>query len=705
MYKLSSFVIGIICLTSCSVNSGAKKQDVSLKEIPELYDLSTLNDRGLISVEKQPLLPDSNGVIADVKLKLPKFKKGIYFRPFSEKLAAGNRVEPLWFDDISELNGYKHQKPRMDSFVNLGAFLMLQKDKGNYLALLPLVSNRIGNTFSIQNKNVYLTIATYGTSEENVTVPLLAYAQSKNPYEAARMVWDVAMKTDNVKENINWRANKTYPEAYRYLGWCSWEHYKHNISEDVILKAVNDIKASPIPFRWMLIDDGYLDHKNGQLLSFGADKKKFPNGWEPIINQKDDKIKWMGIWRNFNGYFGGLSLNHNMPDLQEYLVKRKKGKKILYMPKISKKAANAFYNEMTKQTKESGFDIIKVDFQSDNFRLNTGASNAVLGVHYNNIALEENCKSKNLMLLNCIAQQNFNVFNHRYSAIIRGSVDYKTTKDRLDVTLVQNFANAFWLGHTHWLDQDMFYANYKETARLMAVARALSGGPIYLSDEPQNIDDTVLKPLTYKNGRIVGTLAPAVPLPESLMQDPYRDGKAFRVIAPLKNEAAAIMAVNLNQNEDDVAAYVSVRDYPFAGGMVQPYNGLWEIPEEGIVLYDYYSGSASILKNDHQFKLGSRKERLFLLNPIKNGWSIVGRPDKFLTASTFDLLDVDEKSVKLKMEENGPLLVWTNGKVPYSKNFEFKKLENGLWYGELINPNDDLVYTIAKRVNKEIKHN
>lgn len=699
MNKVFLFILGLACLLACSEHAKAKKQDSQFEVIPQSLNVSSFNGNGVISVKKQELIPDSSGIIAEIKLELPKYQKGIYYRPFSVRPASGNRVEPLWFNDISELDAYKHQAPRMDSQINLGAFMMLQKDDGDYLVLLPLVSNRIGNTFSIRNKNAYLTVATYGSATQNVSVPLMSYGESKNPYEAARMAWEQAMKTDSVKENIKWRSEKEYPEAYEYLGWCSWEHYKHNINEDVILSALKGIKESTIPFRWMLIDDGYLDHKNGQLLSFGVDKKKFPNGWEPITSQKDDKIKWMGIWRNFNGYFGAVSPEHNLPNLQEHLVQRNpSGKKPLYMPKISEEASNAFYNEMTKNTKENGFDIIKVDFQSDNFRNNTGANNAILGVHYNNIALEENCKSKDLMLLNCIAQQNFNVFNHRHSALIRGSVDYKTTKDRLDITLVQNFANAFWLGHTHWLDQDMFYANFKETAQLMSVARAMSGGPIYLSDVPEQIDDTVLKPLTYADGRILGTLAPGVPLPESLMQDPYYNGKAFRVIAPLKNKTAAIMAVNLNQDDKEVTTHVSLKDYPFAGSMIQPYNGLWELPKEGILLYDYYAGSASILKDDYQFTLGSRKERLLLLSPIQHGWSIIGRPDKYLSASTFELLEIDKKSVKIQMVEDGPILLWADNKIPQSENFQFKKLENGLWRGELIKPNSDKKYIIIDNV-------
>ncbi len=49
---------------------------------------------------------------------------------------------------------------------------------------------------------------------------------------------------------------KRYPEPYSYLGWCSWEHYRENIGEEIILSAIRDIKSSPLPIRWVLVDDG-----------------------------------------------------------------------------------------------------------------------------------------------------------------------------------------------------------------------------------------------------------------------------------------------------------------------------------------------------------------------------------------------------------------------------------------------------------------
>ena len=58
--------------------------------------------------------------------------------------------------------------------MNLGAFMMLQKENGDYLALLPLVINRIGNTFSISENNMYLTMPTYDTQTEDVAASVIS---------------------------------------------------------------------------------------------------------------------------------------------------------------------------------------------------------------------------------------------------------------------------------------------------------------------------------------------------------------------------------------------------------------------------------------------------------------------------------------------------------------------------------------------------
>lgn len=226
---------------------------------------------------------------------------------------------------------------------------------------------------------------------------MFSYAEAPNPYEVTRKVWELAKDAEGVKGNVNWHSDKEYPEPFKYLRWCTWEHFKKDINEKIITTSIDDIKSSDLPIRWVLIDDGYLDQKDRQLLSFGVDENKFPNGWKTIASLKDDKLKWMGIWRNFNGYMDGVSANNRLKTISEHLdtlYYGKKKHKTRMMAKNSLESANVFYNAMTSDTKENGFDIIKVDFQSINLQFNKGKENPVLGVHYNNRALEENVKLK-----------------------------------------------------------------------------------------------------------------------------------------------------------------------------------------------------------------------------------------------------------------------------------------------------------------------
>ena len=681
----------LICFTAIfMLVSCGEKQDTITKptasgvfeQLPELLDLSETNSEGLLSVKQQLLQTDSLGIIADIPIKLPAYQKGMYYRPFTDKLASGNRMEALWFNHATDLENYTVEKPREGGNMALGAFMLLQKPNGNYLAVLPLVSKDVGNTFFVAEGAFQLQTATYGTGDLDIEIPLLAYAESASPYEAAHKAWALAIDAPMLAGQINWRSDKTFPEPFKYLGWCSWEHYKKNIDETIIANSIKDIQQSNLPIRWVMVDDGYLDQEQGQLLSFGVDKKKFPNGWKPILDLKDQKVKWMGIWRNFNGYMAGIAPSNSMLSLKEELELGNKSykKRSLMTPLLTQEASNDFYKLMTDDTRQNGFDIIKVDFQSDNWRFNRGKANAIRAVYENQKALEEQVKEHQLHLINCIAMQNFNVFHQTFSTIIRSSVDYKTDLDRIDLTLVQNFTNAFWLGHLHWTDQDMFHTSYKETARLMAVARAVSGGPIYLSDETKNMDDTYLRPLMYEDGRILGTLAPAVPLPETLMHDPYSEKQVFKVIAPLRNKTAVVLAFNLNRGTE-VKTVITKNDYANASGMLQPYEGVWNLPEEGILLYDYFAKKAEILDGEYRFSLKTREDKLLQLSPIVNGWSIIGRSDKYLGASTFTVESSSSDKIKLNMEEAGPILLWNKNKRPQSEQLRFEELEKGLWLG------------------------
>ena len=97
----------------------------------------------------------------------------------------------------------------------------------------------------------------------------------------------------------------------------------------------------------------------------------------------------------------------------------------------------------------------------------------------------------------------------------------------------------------------------------MARSKAISGGPVYLSDSPKEFVSENIFPLIDNNGKIFRPAAPAIPTPESILTNPLQDGKAYRVFAPTGDEAVSIICYNLNTSPKyrEVTAGIVKEDY------------------------------------------------------------------------------------------------------------------------------------------------
>lgn len=126
IYLLAS-LLGFLSCTDTITN----KAVVSYDAIPQGIALTTLNTQGIFVAADQMLVPNEKGIIASIKLELPNFEKGVYYRPFSAKVASGNRVEPIWFSAISDLSLYKKKKPRMDGHTGSRRTIARKSDAGS----------------------------------------------------------------------------------------------------------------------------------------------------------------------------------------------------------------------------------------------------------------------------------------------------------------------------------------------------------------------------------------------------------------------------------------------------------------------------------------------------------------------------------------------------------------------------------------------
>ncbi|WP_422351094.1 Sip1-related alpha-galactosidase [Flagellimonas sp.] len=581
--------------------------------------------------------------------------------------------------------------------------MLFQLTNGNYLTLLPLSGDASVSWLEItEDGRLVLDYGTLGTQAvpSDSKVPLLAWYESESMYESLFKTWELALTHQNQFASASLRNTKEYPEPLEYLGWCTWEQYKKTINEEILVNAIDNIEESGVPVRWYLIDDGHQNDKGNKLLSYEPNPEKFPNGWNPITSRKSEEgIKWMGIWHGFLSHWNGVHVDHSMPELSPYLMPNPKREDGL-LPKDDMESSRAFYDYMISAIDGQGFDFMKTDNVSRSTIEYYGSANPAKSQMQNVLALEEACLEQGFGLMNCSAQNTIDMLNAKSSATMRTSPDYikhdlATSKSQI----LQSVFNVLWLGQTLWPDHDMFHSSDTEVGETMAVTKALSGGPIYLSDDPKEFNPSVIEPLCYEDGKLIRPEAPGVPMPSSIFNDAlYENGEVYKTIAPLKNGACAIAAYNLSTTaKNPLKGKVTKADYEQGGAMIQPYSGRWKRLEEGLIIFDWQEQKGQVLDSKGlDFEIAGFGHKLYLLIPIKEGWSLIGRGEKYLSPSTVDILSITEDELTFEMEEPGNIILYSTKGNLESDHFDFTSIGNGFFWGSIKRVNTPVYFKIER---------
>lgn len=714
MKKILLLLLSIYTINNASGQRARGTNLNSELEKSSHIDLTNPKDFEILKIQNFSGTPNEKEIIKTYSVKLPDFENAIYFGSDGRDVTGyvpSNRGY-MWVLDskfnlandpiVKKTAGTYGGKPTAN-----GTFSVFKLKNGKYLAVLPLVGEKSMGYFHYKKETLpQLNITTLGTAKVEGEVPILAYAVGNNIYEASQKVWNNVIKSDLKGVTAKLRSEKVYPEYWKYLGWCSWEEYRDMINEKLMTEAMENIYASKLPIRWVLVDEGPQTYQGIRkdrfqvgLSSFEIDKKKFPNGFSPLMKyKKEDGIKWMGIWQHQAGLYKGIDPNNSMGEkMNEHFEKMPSGN---YMVKPNFKSQYAFFEGLFGYTKEAGFDFVKIDFQGPQFLGYKGSENAVYAHTQTTKALEAVCKDNNFGLMNCFAHDMTWAFNSSQSLVTRASQDYRSGKaSAARIQTYQCYNNKLWMGNVVWGDHDMFHSNDTLCNRLMAVSKAVAGAPVYISDAPKEIISDVVIPLCYKDGEIIRPIAPALPLPESFFVDPVYQKNMYRVIAPLSNGAASIVCYNIYDGDTPVTlkGKITKNDYVNASAMIQPYPGEWKLPKEGLIAYDYFTKTVYDLKNDVDVELTGLKDKLFHLLPIQNNWAIIGNTNKYLSPVTVLEPSYSGSSVSFKVKEEGEIALYLKSGSPVSDGLQFIKKENGLWLCNITKEKVNTVITIVKK--------
>ncbi len=495
-------------------------------------------------------------------------------------------------------------------------------------------------------------------------VPLFAFGTGRNPYQLARRVYTAGFAAGHMYGRLRWQ--KTFPTAYRYLGWCSWNTYYQGVTAAKVRASIAWFEQHHIPLGFVLVDDGWLTQTKGRLEAYGAVKSKFPGGLKALVSQLRQRyhIPYIGVWHAFNGYWRGVDPTSAIGHAHVLLA----GPYDLFSPEPATNAGEAFYSDWYQRLRADGINFLKVDDQASAPIFAGGRLPVFAFGQGQEMNLQRAARTAfpvaaaphraaGINLLNCMDMSLENVYNWRNSDVGRNSDDYvpgSPYDSRRHI--FDNAYNAYWFSNFAVPDWDMFESAQPD-ARLQAIARAISGGPIYTTDPPRVAKAAMLRALALANGLALRPNRPAEVVPAQLLRNPAASPIALQVFAPVHRpglQSEMVAAFNVNFTHEQVTGTLSSQDAPD----LRHHGGMSARP--ALAVYERNGHHAFLLApgTRYQFHLGALQADLFSLVPVRHSLAVFGLLNKYMGEAAVETVRYSGSGASIRLAQGGEFGAW-----------------------------------------------
>ncbi|CAK7334123.1 unnamed protein product [Dovyalis caffra] len=397
---------------------------------------------------------------------------------------------------------------------------------------------------------------------------------------------------------------KTPPGIVDKFGWCTWDAFYLTVHPQGIWEGVQGLVDGGCPPGLVLIDDGwqsishdedpitkegmnaavageqmpcrllkfqenykFRDYVSPKSMAVGA-KDKGMGAFIKDLKEEFNTVDYVYVWHALCGYWGGL--RPNVPGLPQTEVVRPKlspGLELtmqdLAVDKIVStgvglvppEIVDQMYEGLHSHLEKAGIDGVKVDvihlleMLCENYGGRVDLAKAYFKAltesvrkHFNGngvIASMEHCND--FMFLGTEAISLGRVGDDFWCTDPSG--DPNGTFWLQGCHMVHCAYNSLWMGNFIHPDWDMFQSTHP-CAEFHAASRAISGGPIYVSDSVGKHDFSLLRRLVLPDGSILRCDYYALPTRDCLFEDPLHDGKTMLKIWNLNKFTGVIGAFN-----------------------------------------------------------------------------------------------------------------------------------------------------------------
>ncbi|KAI9879587.1 MAG: hypothetical protein M1830_008037 [Pleopsidium flavum] len=290
-------------------------------------------------------------------------------------------------------------------------------------------------------------------------------------YHARKMIAGMAdMSAERSEKEIK---PKWLENWYDGLTYCTWNGLGQDLTEKKIYDAVDILEKNDISVTNLIIDDNWqsLDnHGQSQFkrgwTDFEANKEGFPLGLKHTVSQirsKHPNIQHIAVWHALFGYWGGISPEGKIAKgYKTKEVRKKDGIAGGTFTVVDADDAPQMYDDFYKFLSSAGIDSVKTDAQ---FFLDL---------------LDDDEDRRRF---------------------ITAYQDAWTVPASHPWHIFTNAHNSLLTQHLNILpDWDMFQTSHPYSS-FHAAGRCVSGGPIYITDEPGRHDIDLIRQMTAPNPR------------------------------------------------------------------------------------------------------------------------------------------------------------------------------------------------------------
>ncbi len=549
--------------------------------------------------------------------------------------------------------------------------LLWKKKNGGYGYVLPVCSGDYVTTLcGIDEKLCAVTFSAYDRLNKCDALAFV-YAEGENPYEMMEACAEEAARLLN--NGLRLRHERCYPEIFEYLGWCTWDAMEIWVNEEETLQKCREFRDKCIPVRWAILDDMWANvawtkelpkftpHEisfdvmhSSTLIDYEADHERFPSGLAGCIRKMKEEFGLsVGIWHTACGYWAGLHPGGAADQKLSGTTMRTHEGRI--MPDLREPgSAYQYFHTMHKYFRSCGADFLKVDNQSfvrAAYRCDIPVSAAAKNLH----AAVDGSAGANFEgnLINCMCMATENMMNRPSSAICRCSDDFQPeNREWFAKHVMQCAYNGLVQGQYYYNDWDMWWSDDGQALK-NSVLRALSGGPIYVSDRLDRSRTEVFLPLCFSDGRILRPDNVAVPTEDCLVTNMAETAHPMKVFN-MAGETGYLGAFNLLTDGVLSVGTVSASEIPTLCG-------------DRFVMYEFFSGEWRVVTREEKLELTLRDAddfRLYSFTPINGGRAVIGDATKFISVRAV----TDSARGFVRLYEGGTLKIYSEEPITYAEN-------------------------------------